>query len=49
MFGLYFGDWKIENWTEKCKSKKNYLHKAIVMFSVLVFIPFFMHSNSFIY
>lgn len=49
MFGLYFREWKIENWTDNCKSKKNYLHKAMVMFSVLVFIPFFMHPNSFIY
>lgn len=28
--------------------KRNYLHKAIVIFSVLVFIPFFMHPNIFI-
>lgn len=29
--------------------KRNYLHKAIVIFSVLVFIPFFMHPTIFIY
>lgn len=29
--------------------KINYLRKAVVIFSVLVFIPFFMHPNIFIY
>lgn len=29
--------------------RSNYLHKAIVIFSVLVFIPFFMLPNIFIY